>query len=258
MAATPTSTHNKRAVYNDLPLEEKVLQKLISLMYYCPIANGQKILRHLLDRVIFKDYQLLLDKTDYIFEQHSGAVITVACFLIALERCVATSITDSDRRYFNKQLKPISRLFTVSGGRPNIDVRVKFNVGNTNNPAFGYLPGSEGKEEEEMAPPNNGVSLYGGILSSGPSVRAHHVIVHGSKMNDTPNFFPRLLIKAKSFPSQNRRQREDVFSRIINTQLYCNLEVFNNNFTDASMLQKYIKIDPLPFLINVILRNSAV
>ena len=280
-------------------------------MYFCPIANGQKILKGLSSHIVHKlpGYQDILSKTDYVFEQYSGAVITNACFLIALERCTNSSLaghdSDEDRGYFIQLLNPIERLFNISGGRPNIEVRVKFNVGNTSNPAFGYLPGIDQGDRTVPQDNSNSInsnSLYGGFLSAGPPVQAHHVIVHEPKEKNE-HFSPSLVIRAKSFPSSNtgggedsnvigrlstgieytadplvevidnmkrpkamlaERQRqgtppvEDVLSSVINTQLYCDVKVYNKNFTEMSVLQKYIKIDPLPFLVSVILRNSAV
>lgn len=204
--------HNSRAIDTPLPPEKILLKALYSIMYYTPIANGHKILAATFHHIIKhqQKYADILNKTEFVFPQHSGAVMVNACFLLALERTAA--MTDS---YLTKLLEPVSRLFIISKGRPNIDVRVLFEQGNTT-PAYGFHGKEEDDEGREDDNKNNNIniinknnnhinnnnSLYARIMKLGPPIQAHHVLMHDP--NKTTYRFNNMLIRAKAFPLYNR------------------------------------------------------
>lgn len=245
-----------------MPLEKRLLKKLMNVMYYTPMGKkGEEVLRKLFMRTLginLLSYRDVLERGAFVFSQHAGAAVVNACFLLALERSTK-SISEVDKRYFTDILYPIRTLFMVSGGRPNINLRALFHEGNSN-PAYGFYRPDEQRQNMTVGPPST----------------EHHVIMHGPKPDV---FFPRLLISAKAFPpthsplveedhhddGMNASDPEiqpatsaDLIEHVNNFLLECHINVFYQHRDDMLLLEKYIRIDPLPFLIHCALTGSAI
>lgn len=283
--------NNSRAINDEMPIKKRILKRLMNVIYYTSYgSDGVVILRKMLKSILSHTslaYNDVLDRGAFVFPQHAGAAMLDACFLLALGRVVDpnSSMKESRRRYFQRLLEPVQRLFMASGGRPNINTHVLFHEGN-NNPAFGFYH-----------PPHDTVPAAPQMDHSvGPPKVKHHVIMHGP--DDI--LYPRVLIHAKAYPPKSatttslvkldtdeaplRSHYEhdplvlvaemmadlvdnsspdppislDLIDHVHDFVLEYHVNVYYQHFDDVKLLERYLREDPLPFLLYCVLKGSAI
>lgn len=295
--AKPVVVGGPRGVENYFDDETALIKRLSSIMYFTPMANCNFILDDIYEYIKqhkFPNYFVLLDKAEYEFDEYSGAILVAACMLELIERGnKRANMFDSneDVMEYKRKMNPVAKLFTASGGRPNVEVTIKFNYGQTSTPAFGWSLGEEEEEDEEEDDEYSEdgwyfMSIIEHILHYGPPKMSHHVPMH-EEFLDKP-FIPQIIVKTRAYPPSTTSRTEDFDGvagreggaetisevvppppppepaartnkyKIADATVYCIISVYMQREEDIKELIKYVNADPAPLLLNAISRGSSI
>nr|GAV93151.1 envelope protein [Chionoecetes opilio bacilliform virus] len=278
---------NRNSIDTPMPLDKVIQNKLAVVLFYTPAGyQGLTILQKLLERFAYSSssHETLFLKAGLMFAQHTGALMSHGCFLLALEIVDDdnSDLSEVDRLYFKTLLEPVRRWMMASGGRPNINIRVTLHEGN-NNPAFGFHGPIDNDRHHQDT-------------TSGLPRTTHHVILHDktSKLN----FSPRLLIKIKSFPPTHSAYKEeveeeegkraslkqyfdqdplmknietmstmlsnnvvpsssDLIEHVNNYTMNCRISIFIEHYDDMLLFEDFVRANPLQFLIRCVLAGPS-
>nr|BDT63031.1 MAG: wsv198-like protein [Trachysalambria curvirostris nimavirus] len=258
---------SSRAINEEITQESRLLHRLANCLYYVPVSGGKALLQKLYSRLVprkFSAYEGALEESEFVFSQHTGAVAVTACFLLAIER--GTLVDNDDSSFYREVMEPVRRLYMVSGGRPNIHMRVSFQEGN-NNPSYGFIDSnnSSHKEHEKYAGPLRATppplpSQDDHIMSLGPPEKKHHVILHDPLVID--RLYPgHLLISARAFPNQplegvhHHTELDDMTRKAV---IYCGITVCGRSHDGITNIRRHIILDPLPFIAYIVMRGPSI